>query len=671
MKLKAFRVLNYKCIEDSDWIDIQDITVIVGKNESGKTALLKALHKFNPFKPEPYNLDVEWPRKTWDNRSEDSLVVIARFEFSPEDIKEFIDFWPFKEKPYEVEITKTYKGVFSFKFLPEDLPSTKTIEQFTSLINEYIHTKDEKTSPQFKQSLAQIQLELLKVIKEPFEFDYEQVSANIIEIINKSKQDDNPSDCDEFERINGLFLELLPDIKMHIYISTLHIMLNDIIPTFIFMDEHKPFTGSAYLDQINQRKIQNNLAEEDKTFLMLLAMAGLDFDKEVKRIGEQNKEGRMLDMKSASSKLTCKFADHWSQRNYKIEFNADGNQIIAFISDNVQPEFVRLDQRSKGFQWFFSFDATFLYETKGTFAGSIILLDEPGLHLHASAQIDLLHRIKEYAKNNQLIYTTHMPFMINVKQLNNIRVCAEHKDHGTKVTSDIFASDEPSWFPLHAALGISLSQSFFVGQYNLVVEGPNDLMILTIMTEVLREAGRTVLDDRIVITPSGGATKSVYLGTFFQGQKLKVIILLDSDPEGIKAKDDLVKTWLLKQRQIILLGPIIGRDGDTTIEDLYTPEYYLEYVNMVYEKKLQGGKIKISDIDKFECPRIIDKIQLAFEKRDAKQKGAIRFNKGSIAKRLCSELSKINYSNIPAVVMDNFENLFKEINGKMFNIKKA
>ena len=86
-----------------------------------------------------------------------------------------------------------------------------------------------------------------------------------------------------------------------------------------------------------------------------------------------------------------------------------------------------MDERSKGFQWFFSFDTTFLYETQGTFKNAVILLDEPGLHLHAAAQQDLLVRLKEYAKDNQLIYTTHMPFMIDMERLDNIRVCIEQQ----------------------------------------------------------------------------------------------------------------------------------------------------------------------------------------------------------------------------------------------------
>ena len=49
MKLTAFRIYRYKSILDSGWIEVSPLTALVGKNESGKTTVLKALHKFNPY----------------------------------------------------------------------------------------------------------------------------------------------------------------------------------------------------------------------------------------------------------------------------------------------------------------------------------------------------------------------------------------------------------------------------------------------------------------------------------------------------------------------------------------------------------------------------------------------------------------------------------------------
>jgi AAA15 family ATPase/GTPase len=59
---KQFKVTHFRNIDDSGWIPLEQVTAFVGRNESGKTALLKALHKFNPATSEPYNSQREFPR---------------------------------------------------------------------------------------------------------------------------------------------------------------------------------------------------------------------------------------------------------------------------------------------------------------------------------------------------------------------------------------------------------------------------------------------------------------------------------------------------------------------------------------------------------------------------------------------------------------------------------
>src|SRR3970282_933340 len=62
LRILEFRVRNFRNIDDSGWIPLERVTAFVGRNESGKTALLKALHKFNPATPEPYSAQREFPR---------------------------------------------------------------------------------------------------------------------------------------------------------------------------------------------------------------------------------------------------------------------------------------------------------------------------------------------------------------------------------------------------------------------------------------------------------------------------------------------------------------------------------------------------------------------------------------------------------------------------------
>ncbi len=64
--LTKARVLKYKSIEDSSPVAIaEDVTVLVGKNESGKTAFLEALHKALPLAKAAFSFVFDYPRKDY------------------------------------------------------------------------------------------------------------------------------------------------------------------------------------------------------------------------------------------------------------------------------------------------------------------------------------------------------------------------------------------------------------------------------------------------------------------------------------------------------------------------------------------------------------------------------------------------------------------------------
>jgi predicted ATP-dependent endonuclease of OLD family len=64
--LTKARVLKYKSIEDSFQVDVtDDVTILVGKNESGKTAFLEALHKALPLAGAKFGFVFDYPRKDY------------------------------------------------------------------------------------------------------------------------------------------------------------------------------------------------------------------------------------------------------------------------------------------------------------------------------------------------------------------------------------------------------------------------------------------------------------------------------------------------------------------------------------------------------------------------------------------------------------------------------
>ena len=98
MKLIRARVTAFKSIDDSGWVDFDDVTCLVGKNESGKTAFLQALYKLSPVEATSGAFDVvrDYPRKAYSrySRSHDEKpvqVVEAQYKLSPSEMAQIIE----------------------------------------------------------------------------------------------------------------------------------------------------------------------------------------------------------------------------------------------------------------------------------------------------------------------------------------------------------------------------------------------------------------------------------------------------------------------------------------------------------------------------------------------------------------------------------------------------
>src|SRR4029453_5397645 len=205
--------------------------------------------------------------------------------------------------------------------------------------------------------------------------------------------------------------------------------------------------------QGTQRRDEGALTDEDRTFLTILDEAGLTLDPGRQAAPAASKEDRQYDLSDAAATLTRKLAAHWRSRRYELDFRVDGFEFFTFVKSERDRALTRLEERSRGFQWFFSFDLMLMHETRGRLKEGVILLDEPGLHLHPQAQRDLLERLACYAETNTLIYTTHLPFMVDLKRPEGIRVIGE-SDAGSVVSEDLGKSEPEAKAGVQAGVGI-------------------------------------------------------------------------------------------------------------------------------------------------------------------------------------------------------------------------
>ena len=660
MKLTAFRIENFRCIQDSGWVEIDDIAVIVGKNESGKTALLTALWKFNPFHDVKYDLDREWPRGRRKEKSPEKIVATVRFEFTPQEIELVESIHASAKGITGVEIKRSYKGSYFYNFLPKNPNNKDDLEWVVSLLEDRLGHPPEPCSDQFKSQYASAFKSFVKEVRANGGSKHAAAKAsdfkNRLPLFSQG-QHDNQAVQKLNQGIDATLAEIVA-APIRQAIDAIH----ERLPTFIYMDDYKIFRGSAQLSEVKHRKDKNALTTEDETLVTIMKMAGLDLDEEVQKGNSQDKEQRMLDLNDASITLTEEIAARWSQKKYEVRFEADGQHFITFVRDVGATALVPLEERSRGFQWFFSFDMTFMCETAGRFEHAILLLDEPGLHLHAAAQSDLLKRLKAYATKNQLIYTTHLPFMIDFTRLDNIFVAEEFGTDGVKVHKDWATADRDARFTLQAALGLSWSQSLFAGQYNLVVEGVTDFWLLTTISTMLREAGEPGLDEQLVVTPAGGASQVAYVGTILHGQNLNVAVLLDSDPEGQSAYEQLVHQWIMDAKQVLRLGEVLGVKEPRTLEDLFDEAYYMGHVNAAYRKELGGQVLSLSA---GRTQPIVERIEAALKAKNIDQ-----FNKGRVARRIIYELARKKLADLSKDTADKFKKVIVTINGIVADWKR-
>jgi AAA ATPase domain len=265
----------------------------------------------------------------------------------------------------------------------------------------------------------------------------------------------------------------------------------------------------------------------------------------------------------------------------------------ARVENNLHRVAVPFSERSAGFIWFFSFLVKFA-QIKKQPGKVILLLDEPGLTLHGTAQIDLLRYFKEQiAPHHQLIYSTHSPFMVPADNLPCVRTVEDVVTHdargrkqsqGTKIRADILATDPQTNFPVFGAIGFEVTQTLLIAKNTLLVEGPSDILYLQAASAVLRKAGKSGLEARWAICPSGGIDKVLPFVRLFHGNNLNIAVLTDFEGGQKRKLEDLMKSEILAHDRIILATDIAGKD-EADIEDFFEPALYVDLVNACYELK--------------------------------------------------------------------------------------
>jgi energy-coupling factor transporter ATP-binding protein EcfA2 len=327
MKLIKARVQNFKSIEDSGWVETAEITCLVGKNESGKTAFLQALARLNPVEGQPSDFDhiTEFPRQR-SNRykavhdEEPAEVVSAMFELDDDDVGELPGVLADALASRQVTITRSYNN-----------RSTWTVHLDQSRVVAGLLAGaelPEGTATELHEAhyVSTLRTRLQAIGQEPPQ------AATLLARID-AWRGSSPS------------------------LATIDALAHR-VPRFFYFDDYAVMKGRISVPDLKAKRDRGLLEDADKTFLALLRFVGTNLEEFE---SQSNYERLKADLEAASNEISDELFEFWTQnRNLAVEFNLSapdpdalpplnqGTNLHVRIRNNRHRVSVPFDQRSRG-----------------------------------------------------------------------------------------------------------------------------------------------------------------------------------------------------------------------------------------------------------------------------------------------------------------------------------
>ena len=640
MELIRARVTNYRSIDDSGWVNIDNVTCMVGKNESGKTAFLQALRRLNPVDSASGKFSLrDYPRKGYvryrrRHDSDPDVAIRAEFELNDQEIAELESkFGQGVMRSRRVMASKNYKNQRAWQFDMDETAVIRHLVESSGLPEEI---------QQFVSSVG----------------TWKELQERLQSIETKNAAVD-------------ALLDRLPENDLRQQVVLDH--LERYLPVLVYFDNYSTMRGRISIEDIKKRRANSEeLDDADRTFLALLSMVGSSLD-DLEH--ETNFEYLKAELESASIGISDEIFEFWKQNTQlRVQFDLSsanpndppplnsGTILHVRIWNNRHRVSVPFDERSKGFVWFFSFLVYFSMIEKiqeEQDRDMIFLLDEPGLNLHALAQYDFQRFINErLAPKHQVVFTTHSPFMIDLDNLTSVRTVEDMDDLGTTVSTDILRNSHDTVFPLQMALGYQLVQTLFLAPHCLLVNSPSDLIYLQVLGEMCATEGATKLDPRWVIIPVGNAENLPTFISLLGDNYTSLAVLMDVSDENREHVNQINDAMASSERTPVNWIEVT-RVREAGIEDLLDPGFYLRLVNQAYAPQLREPVTLrlISDSN----PRIVERLKTYFREND--------INKGEFDPYKPAALFLKNHAmmrgEINQVTIDSASSMFERINSML------
>lgn len=654
MILISAKVGPYKSINTAQVLEVERaVTTLVGMNEAGKTVLLQALHKcadaagaakFDPVEDFPRK-DLNAYLKEHEKKPADVCVLSFQLdEDERAEVREALDL----ELADGFTFSVTY-GYDNKRTIGITVDETATIAR---MVDAAALSSDAKTALKVTTIVAIPKALAGVTLTAPDQAFLEKINARIKAI--------------------GRWSSVLG--------FELWAWLEDRMPKFLYFGDYDVLESKINLADLAKRIEEGSakpLPREYRGMQALMRMAGIGPAELTSTVGYEQLKAKI---EGVSISLTDQVMQFWKQNeDLEVEvdikpdptdqapFNVGPNLYLRIKNRRHRGVSTPFHQRSRGFTWFFSFLVWF-HDVRAQMAAGgdfddrslILLLDEPGVSLHALAQADFLTYIDALAEKHQVLYTTHSPFMVHSDRLHEVRLIEDRAKTGTVVSTNINGNDARTSFPLQAALGWTMAQNLFISERNLIVEGSSDLLYLQAMSTALEAAGRTALRDDITIVPVGGLDKVATFVALLGAHKLKLGVFHDYRGAPEQKLVDLEREKLLTPKSILHAAQFRDVGGTastkaTDIEDLLAVDDYVAAFNVSFGKQL-GQEAKVADLPAGD--RIIDRLERWLKDKNLKLRADGTFSHHLVAVNFVGKAIGQD-----GATLGKFDALFKAVNG--------
>lgn len=639
MQLTSFRVHNFRSVDDSGVIETDGVTALIGINESGKSNLLVPLWKLKPAKDGEIKPTADYPRKSYNdfrNQKLKPIFIEAIFATDAEQAEELANLTDSSAEYFDqVLVRKRLSGETYISF--PHAPKLRTVKReileknLSSAVGELNALTPMKSEETAATAMKDAAAKALSGLGNTDDLKLQDVKALLKLVPEVEGAAKTSAIAPRYGRLRSEFQELIEELSAPLpdeNEEACDYALGE-LPSFVYYTNYGNLDSEIYLphvmDNMNREDLGSKEQAKVRTLKVLFEFVGLSpqeimelgresksqgrnrlTDEEIAEIAEKKKERSIL-LQSASTKLTKEFRDWWKQGEYRFRFEADGDHFRIWVSDDKRPEEVELEGRSTGLQWFLSFYLVFLVESRDAHKGAILLLDEPGTSLHPLAQKDLSAFFDSLSEKNQLLYTTHSPFLIDPDRLDRARKVYVAGDGTTRATPDLREAEtdekaqKASGYAVYAALGLTVAESLLLGCATIVVEGLSDQVYLSAIKNVLIGLGKITPHRELVFPPAGGAKGVKVVASILTGRDEALpIALFDSDAVGKQAASQLTTSLYVDAKERVLTVDTFTGFTGSEIEDLIPAEL----MGQVVDRWQRGPERAFSDVLKVGKPII-------------------------------------------------------------------